>query len=90
MTLQANPEIFFEDGNEATAKAFCHGCPVMQTCWEWAMENDEYGVWGGTSRVDRNAVERGGTRATCPACRSESVYEDHAGQLCVACGKTWR
>lgn len=36
------------------AKAICAICPVMQECFEFAMENDEeYGIWGGTTKSER-------------------------------------
>jgi WhiB family redox-sensing transcriptional regulator len=88
--MQANPDIFYEDGNEETAKAFCHQCPVINTCWEWAMRNDEEGVWGGTSAADRRAILRGGQRASCPSCRSLNLFQDSNTQICLACGTSWR
>lgn len=88
--VQANPEIFTEEGSEDTAKAFCHQCAVINTCREWALENDEEGVWGGTSTADRRAIQRGGTRASCPACSSLVLHKDDEVQLCLSCGMTWR
>lgn len=36
------------------AKAVCAVCPVLQECFDFAMENrEEYGVWGGTTRSER-------------------------------------
>lgn len=90
-TAQANPDIFYEDGNEETAKAFCHQCPVINTCREWAIRNEEEGVWGGTSQADRRAVRRGGQRASCPACSSPNLYNDsNKVQICLGCGMSWR
>ncbi len=88
-TAQANPDIFYEEGNEETAKAFCYQCPVINTCREWAVENDEFGVWGGTSEGDRRAARRGGQRASCPLCGGPDLLQDGDLQLCLACGSTW-
>ncbi len=39
---------------EEQAKAVCAGCPVRQTCLDWAMSFGElYGVWGGQTAVER-------------------------------------
>lgn len=90
--MQANPDIFYEEGNEETAKAFCRQCPVINTCRDWAMKNDEEGVWGGTSSADRRAILRGGRRISCPACNAASIIKDvQSGvQICLTCGQTWR
>ena len=63
-----NPlELFFPEPNAkgsgiqaAAAKAICNsGCPYLKECFAWAMENQEPGVWGGTSEHDRNMIRRG-------------------------------
>ena len=38
------------------AKALCADCPLKSTCFEWAMENDEAGFWGGTSHNERRKL----------------------------------
>jgi WhiB family transcriptional regulator, redox-sensing transcriptional regulator len=63
-----NPEIFFGKEYHGwqrnrpsltsveirRAKAICATCPVLWECFQWAMDNDEeYGVWGGTTRRER-------------------------------------
>lgn len=88
-TAQANPEIFYEEGNEETAKAFCHRCPVINICREWAIDNDEEGVWGGMSTADRRAVRRGGKRASCPACGQTLLKTAKELQICLSCGSSW-
>jgi WhiB family transcriptional regulator, redox-sensing transcriptional regulator len=41
------------------AKAICAVCPVLWDCFQYAMENDEeYGVWGGTTRRERQRLRR--------------------------------
>ncbi len=35
------------------AKAICSGCPIAQSCTTWAVANNEPGVWGGMTSVER-------------------------------------
>lgn len=34
----------------------CRTCPVLAWCFEWAMANNEFGIWAGTSRRQRRAL----------------------------------
>ena len=46
---------FFPRGagvNQET-RDMCAGCPVREACLQWALDNDEYGFWGGTSTEER-------------------------------------
>lgn len=61
-----DPDLFFPDGHEdspgyarqaAQAIAVCAGCAVRPECLRFAMSTRrEYGIWGGTSDVERRAV----------------------------------
>jgi WhiB family redox-sensing transcriptional regulator len=50
------------------AKAVCLGdpvldvepCPVRADCLAWALANDEWGIWGGTTDEDRQEMRRRG------------------------------
>ena len=88
-TFKANPDIFYEEGNETTAKAFCAICPVIMRCREWAMTHDEYGVWGGTSDADRRAVRRVRMRKYCPTCGKGFLHRIEKSQICLSCGSSW-
>lgn len=44
--------------NGAEARRVCHGCPVQNACLEYAIENPQYGIWGGTSRKERAQIAR--------------------------------
>ena len=41
------PELFFGRENAAHAAAICTGCPVISACYSAAVEQKEWGVWGG-------------------------------------------
>ena len=44
---------------ERQAKAVCSGCRVVEQCLEWALTAREpYGVWGGMSTEEREAMLR--------------------------------
>lgn len=47
------------------AKAICAICPVLQECFEFAMvNNEEYGVWGGTTHRDRERIRQAQSQPT--------------------------
>ena len=66
-----DPELFFPIGSTGPAKMqaeeaklVCRRCPVIDQCLQFALENNEdFGVWGGTSEAERRAYGRRQTRA---------------------------
>jgi WhiB family transcriptional regulator, redox-sensing transcriptional regulator len=61
LCAQTDPETFFpERGTPTTpAKRICRACPVQDACLEYALVHDErFGVWGGTSPIERRALRR--------------------------------
>ena len=44
--------------NESGAKAVCKACPYVMRCLMYAIENNELGIWGGTTESDRKAIKR--------------------------------
>jgi hypothetical protein len=63
--VKADVDIFFKDVNEAgykhyseEAKKFCKTCPYVAECLEWALKNNEMGVWGGTTERERRMLKR--------------------------------
>ena len=71
--LGTDPELFFPErgnGKLGDARRVCSRCPLRVRCRDWAMSrswNELYGVWGGMSQQERQAVQ---TRrsAQCPRC----------------------
>lgn len=57
------PEDFFPNVEEPNAlkkanvaKKACAGCPYLEPCLEWAVQNNEPGIWGGTSENQRRVI----------------------------------
>lgn len=48
------------------AKAVCEGCPVAVGCLQFAMENDEQGIWAGTTDADRKRMRSRKRGVTAP------------------------
>ena len=46
-----DPELWYpERGRSAEpAKQMCARCPVREECLDWALENENHGIWGGLS-----------------------------------------
>ena len=53
-------ELFYAEGGAAIAraKAICANCEVRDRCLEWAINREEFGVWGGTTARERAAIRR--------------------------------
>ena len=64
----AEPDLFFPDGNirsaraqVKTAKLICRGCPVRTFCLNWALASgQEHGIWGGLTEDERRRLHRRG------------------------------
>jgi WhiB family redox-sensing transcriptional regulator len=78
----ADPDLFSEDGErgpsrlrrQQAAKAICMQRPVMAPCREHSLRVPEvYGIWGGTSEVERFRLLGG---MTADASRSRGVHLD--------------
>lgn len=62
---QTDPDLFFPDKELPTyreimhmAKEACGTCPYKNECLEWALKNNEIGIWGGTDEIDRSRMKR--------------------------------
>ncbi|HKZ21025.1 MAG TPA: WhiB family transcriptional regulator, partial [Acidimicrobiia bacterium] len=80
-----DPELFFpERGTQAgEAKAVCRGCPVVAECYE-AGKDEEFGIWGGTSRKERQMAEKGHTsgRVKVRGCYLCGMPADYPARYC--------
>lgn len=55
------PALFYPDSEEDAAEALevCAGCPVRETCLEYALDaREELGVWGGATERERRTIQR--------------------------------
>lgn len=53
------PEIlsdFFAPTPPNHIKNICNGCPVLNECYEYALRNEMYGYWGGSTEKERYAT----------------------------------
>lgn len=49
--------LFFESKNYPEARRFCiGGCPVVDSCYLYAVAHGEEGIWGGTSPKERDKL----------------------------------
>jgi len=56
-----DPDVFYpvSDEDAEEAKAICRGCPVRESCLEYALANRERdGVWGGATERERRRLIR--------------------------------
>ncbi|WP_442814218.1 WhiB family transcriptional regulator [Streptomyces sp. NBC_00151] len=62
LLCRADPDAYGADGvRPPAARALCAGCGFLDACRAYALENPGlYGVWGGTTRRERQAVRRRG------------------------------
>jgi WhiB family transcriptional regulator, redox-sensing transcriptional regulator len=70
---------------------YCNVCPVRPDCLDYALENDCDGVWGGTTKFQREQLKRKRSRSTCPGCGADDsiVGRGQQQELCLACGYSW-
>jgi len=62
---QADPELFFPGPGvwqAQVAKAVCGRCAVRANCLSYALEIMPEGIWGGTTREERQAARRSSGR----------------------------
>lgn len=60
---EQDPELFFPEYESVNfyqilnyARNVCQGCPYQLECLTFAVENNELGVWGGTSELERRRM----------------------------------
>lgn len=71
-----DPDIFFSDFalDIALAKDICAECPMIQSCRNYAMKHEDYGVWGGLTAGERFKL-RGNKDAFNPSDIAELIRE---------------
>lgn len=55
-------EMFFPPSGKTPsakiAKEVCNTCEIRVQCLQWALANNEFGIWGGTTTEERNVLKR--------------------------------
>lgn len=51
-----NANVYDDEAQTAQAKLLCAGCPVRALCLQYAVEFEEFGVWGGSTPAERDAL----------------------------------
>jgi WhiB family transcriptional regulator, redox-sensing transcriptional regulator len=54
----SDPNIFYDEHDPFPALMVCMSCPVRRECREYAMTNNELGIWGGTTYDERRRLRR--------------------------------
>lgn len=57
-TQGIDPEAYFETASSRRLSPICSECPVFELCREYAMVHEEYGMWAGTTRKERNRFRK--------------------------------
>ena len=61
---EIGPDLFFAEDNseaeklKAIVKPICGKCQFNTECLEWALVNNELGIWAGTTDLDRQRLKR--------------------------------
>jgi WhiB family redox-sensing transcriptional regulator len=56
------------------ALAICAGCPVREPCRAQGYRDREFGVWGGSTEIDRSRAGRGNPMMTGSASRAQAEH----------------
>jgi WhiB family transcriptional regulator, redox-sensing transcriptional regulator len=87
----ADPGLFQDSLLEKVViEQFCRQCPVKPQCLKEALENDDVGVWGGTTQKERNYMKTPRMRKRCLMCSSRNIQADVHSGVCLNCGFSWR
>jgi WhiB family redox-sensing transcriptional regulator len=63
-----DPSIFFPAHGDPgiRARRVCANCPVKMDCLEYAIDADEWGIWGGLDRDQRRELRDGADEPALP------------------------
>lgn len=69
----------------------CGRCPVEGECLSWALAHREYGIWGGTTEVQRARIRKSRIRSFCVRCdEASAILRGATYSVCMACGLSWK
>jgi len=64
------------------AKRICGECPVREDCLEWAVRNEQYGIWGGVGPRQREYIVSDREKH-CASCHRPFVPTQPSGKYCT-------
>lgn len=86
LCAQTDPDAFVPDkgGSTVQAKKICGTCPVRQQCLDYALANNERGIWGGTSDTERAKMRNGNQTQEQIRARIKRAHENGTPALELA------
>ena len=81
---ETDPDAFYpEPGGEGIvvanqARAICNGCEIRRQCLQWAIDNNEAGIWGGLTEDQRKKIV--GSKDRTVTQYRERVHGNEAGE----------
>lgn len=94
-----DPDLFYSDNpkDQADAVDVCWRCPARLDCLDYAIDpktRQDFGVWGGTTALERRQIKVPRDRTKCPHCgpgtRIFGGNEEIPAAICLSCGLSWR
>lgn len=74
LCLNVSGDVFFVRSLEKKAKSVCAKCPVIEDCFNTALNNSElYGVWGGAQFTEKRTTHA----RELPTKRLNRLHEEH-------------
>ena len=64
--ISVDPDVFFPEGKtsmsrnniDKLAKKVCDACIVQDECLAYALQNEQFGTWGGMTEAERKTLKR--------------------------------
>lgn len=88
LCAQTDPDAFLpEKGGAALmaqAIAICNTCPVRQACLDYAVANNEIGIWGATTNAQRAKIRNGNQTQEQIRARIKRAHENGTPALELA------
>ncbi|MEU0035128.1 WhiB family transcriptional regulator [Streptomyces sp. NPDC006333] len=75
LRCRSDPDAYVADGvRPPAARALCAGCGVFEACRAYGLANAElWGVWGGTTRRERQGLRRGDRGPPGSRCVADAI-----------------
>lgn len=87
-----DPYLYDEIGDtKPPSDVSCFHCTVRAQCLTFGINHNFEGIWGGTTKKQRDTYSRKQRRAMCPGldCRSREIRRGATADTCGSCGLSW-